>query len=371
MRKILLLALTLAVVGIVSAALLTGVNNWTAPVIADRQHAEYFQAVKEYFPTVDSSETVEFEGDSYDLIYDGSGALLGVVGTIGQDGYEGTITYNLVVNRAGEITGLRIVSHTETPGIGCVIEEPGFQGQFIGKTFEDPIQAGADVDIVSGATISTAAIIGSIRRSIADVAVNFLGIEADILDITAVPDGTYQGTGNGFLGDIVVEVTVKDGRIIAIEVLEQEETPTYFVDAYPLIPERIIEEQSLAVDTQTGATASAEGIMEAVRNALEKALTLDINAVPDGVYQGSGSGLMGNIVVEVTVAGGKITAIEVLEHGETPSYFEDAYPATPDRIIEAQNLDVDTTSGATASSEGIIGAVRDALEKALAAGGEE
>lgn len=272
MREILRLALTLAVVGIVSAVLLTGVNNWTAPIIAERREAEYFQAVKEYFPNVEDFETILFEGDAYDLIYDGSGELLGVVATIGQDGYDGTITYNLVVNRAGEIIGIRIINHTETPGIGDIIEKPGFQKQFIGKTFEDPLTAGVDVDTVSGATVSTSAMIGSIRRVAAVVAFNFLNIEEDIFDITAVPDGIYTGTGSGLMGDIEVQVTVEGGKITAIEVLQHSETPTYLVDAYPEIPNRIIKEQRLEVDTRTGATASGDGIVGAVRDALEKAL---------------------------------------------------------------------------------------------------
>ncbi len=271
MHKILRLALTLAVVGIISAALLTVVNNWTEPIIAERRAAEYFQAVKEYFPAVQDSETIEFEGDVYELIYDGSGELLGVVATIGQDGYDGIITYNLVVNREGEIIGVRVISHTETPGIGDIIEKPEFQNQFMGKTFEDPLTAGDDVDTYSGATVSTSAMIGSIRRITAVVAFNFLGMEEDIFDITAVPDGTYQGTGNGLMGAIVVEVTVEGGKITAIEVLEQSETPTYFVEAYPEIPNRVIEAQRLEVDTRTGATASGEGIVGAVRDALEKA----------------------------------------------------------------------------------------------------
>lgn len=272
MRDILRLALTLAVVGIVSALLLTVVNGWTWPVITERREAEYFQAVKEYFPDVENFETVEYEGDQYDLIYNRSGRMLGVVGTIGQDGYDGVITYNLVVNREGEITGIRVISHSETPGLGDVITKPEFQNQFIGKTFEDPIRDGEDVDSVSGATVSTSAMIGSIRSALAAVAANFLEIEEDIFEITAVPDGTYTGIGKGLMGDIMVEVTVTGGVITAIEVLEQEETPTYFVDAYPEIPDRIIAEQKLEVDTRTGATRSAEGIVDAVRDALEKAL---------------------------------------------------------------------------------------------------
>lgn len=268
MRDILRLALTLAVVGIVSAALLTGVNSWTEPIIAERQLEEYLQTVKEYFPDAADFKTEEYEGDLYDLVYDQDGNLLGIVGTITQDGYGGPIVYNLIVNKHGEIAGIRVINHAETPGIGDIITKPEFQNQFIGKFYNDL----EGIDAVSGASVSTTAMIDSIKRIAAAVAVTFLGETEDLFDITAVPDGTYEGSGSGLMGDITVAVTVEDGKITAIELLENSETPTYFVNAYPVIPDLIIAEQKLEVDTRTGATASGEGIVAAVRNALENAL---------------------------------------------------------------------------------------------------
>ena len=63
-----------------------------------------------------------------------------------------------------------------------------------------------------------------------------------------------------------------EGGIIPDQGRAQSETPTYFAESYPLIPERIMAEQSLDIDTKTGATMSAEGIVAAVRDALQKAL---------------------------------------------------------------------------------------------------
>ncbi len=275
MRNILRLSLTLAAVGILSAVLLTGIHNVTAPIIAERQEAEYRQALEYYFPGFTSYDSERIDDDYFDLIYDHSDNMMGIMATVGQQGYDGTITYNLALDSSGEIIGVRVVSHTETPGIGDIITTDAFNDQFIGKSFEDPIVAGDDVDVVSGATISTAAMINSIRRVIAVVAVNFLGVEADEIDITAVPDGTYRGTAPGFIGPITVDVEVAGGEIVGIDIVEQEETSTYFVESYPLIPDRIIEEQSLEIDTQTGATSSANGIVEAVMNALTGALNND------------------------------------------------------------------------------------------------
>ncbi len=373
MRNILKLSITLALVAILSAVLLTGVHNLTAPIIAERIEAEYREALELFFPDIAGYESVEVGEDLFDLIYNDGDDLIGIMGTIHQPGYDGTITYNLAMDESGKIIGMRVVSHSETPGIGDVITTESFQEQFVGKNYEDPIVAGDDVDVITGATVSTSAMINSIRNITGVVAQNFLGVEAVEINIAEVPDGVYEGTAPGFIGPIVVSVEVAGGEIIGIEVLEQEETATYFVESYPLIPERIVEAQSLDVDTQTGATNSANGIVAAVENALlaalgldvetpeEEAVEVDINAVADGVYQGSGEGFYGPITVEVEVAGGEIISIAVLEQDETPDYYPNSYPLIPERIIEEQSLDIDTATGATFSARGIVEAVTNAL----------
>jgi Na+-translocating ferredoxin:NAD+ oxidoreductase subunit G len=271
-REVLKLSITLAVVGLVAAALLTGVNNVTAPIIIERQLAEYRQALELFFPEVESFESQQLGEDKFDLVYDSSDRLIGVMSTVGQQGYDGTILYNLALDGEGKIVGLRIISHSETPGVGDVITTESFQDQFIGKGYDDPLTAGEDVDTVSGATISSSAMITSIRRVVGVVAENFLGYEALVIVISAVPDGVYQGSAPGLGGPITVEVEVSGGLITRIDVLEHSETPTYYIESYPLIPERIIAEQSLDIDTQTGATLSAKGIVEAVEAALAAAL---------------------------------------------------------------------------------------------------
>ena len=87
-------------------------------------------------------------------------------------------------------------------------------------------------------------------------------------------------------------------------------------------------------------------------------------AYSDGIYQGSAAGFGGDIVVEVTVKDGNIAKIDILSHdGEDDEYFNNAKSLTED-ILAAQSTDVDTVSGATYSSNGIIGAVNNALEEA-------
>ncbi len=269
MRDVLRLSITLAVVAIISAALLTGMHNITEPVIQERQQREYLEALESFFPEIDEFETEEIGDHRYDLVYDQDGEKLGVMATAKTQGYEGTITYNLAVDNNAEIIGIRIISHSETPGIGDVITTDNFQDQFIGKSFEDPIEAGEDVDTVSGATLSTGAMIGSIRRTVTAIGENFLDMQRRAFDFEDLEDGIYRGSTEGTYGELVVEVEFRDGRIEAVEVVEQNETEAYFVDAYPEIPQRIVAEQKLEIDLETGATLSADRIIAAVKNALE------------------------------------------------------------------------------------------------------
>jgi len=103
----------------------------------------------------------------------------------------------------------------------------------------------------------------------------FVGCSAPAEDTTvedntvSYTDGTYEGVGNGFKGDIKVSVEVADGKITNIEVLEQDETPGMGDVAIEEVAQNIIDAQSTEVEIVSGATGSSNGTIEAVENALE------------------------------------------------------------------------------------------------------
>ena len=80
----------------------------------------------------------------------------------------------------------------------------------------------------------------------------------------------------------------------------------------------------------------------------------------DGVYKGTGTGYAGNITVSVQIKDKQIVSIDILSSSDDEAFFSRA-KAVIDKIIEGQTLDVDTVSGATFSSRGIISAVKNAL----------
>lgn len=83
-----------------------------------------------------------------------------------------------------------------------------------------------------------------------------------------------------------------------------------------------------------------------------------------GTYTGVGAGRNGDITVAVTVNENTIQAIQIVHHDETPGISDGAIADIPAAIVATQSLGVDSVSGATVSSEGIVAAVADAIAKA-------
>lgn len=199
-------------------------------------------------------------------------------------------------------------------------------------------------------------------------------------------DGVYKGTGTGYAGEITVAVQIKDKQIVAIDILSSSDDAAFFKRAQAVI-DKIIEGQTLEVDTVSGATYSSRGIISAVKNALtgEKdsgttgqsqsgsgaaagsstsvATVEDPAAYKDGTYYGTGTGFGGTLKVKVEISGGKITSIQIMENQDGSEYISKA-SALINTIIQNQSTNVDTVSGATYSSVGIIQAVRNALSQA-------
>ncbi|RGH16053.1 FMN-binding protein [Ruminococcus sp. AF12-5] len=199
-------------------------------------------------------------------------------------------------------------------------------------------------------------------------------------------DGVYKGTGTGYAGEITVAVQIKDKQIVAIDILSSSDDAAFFKRAQAVI-DKIIEGQTLEVDTVSGATYSSRGIISAVKNALtgEKdsgttgqsqsgsgaaagsstsvAVVEDPSAYKDGTYYGTGTGFGGTLKVKVEISGGKITSIQIMENQDGSEYISKA-SALINTIIQNQSTNVDTVSGATYSSVGIIQAVRNALSQA-------
>lgn len=149
-----------------------------------------------------------------------------------------------------------------------------------------------------------------------------------------------------------LQITELTDRVSALEE-QQKEILTALEDAAKAQEEARAaadsSSQKTDTDNETGsgdAAASGEGVYK------------------DGTYTGEAQGFGGTIQVQVTLSGDEITDIQVTSApGEDAAYLSQG-EGVISSIISAQSTDVDTVSGATFSSTGIINAVVDALGKA-------
>ena len=85
-------------------------------------------------------------------------------------------------------------------------------------------------------------------------------------------DGVWEGTGQGFGGDIILQVSVEDHKITKVEIQSaQGEDPEYLSMAKKLLSEIVDAQTADGLDTITGATFSSKGILAAAKKALEDA----------------------------------------------------------------------------------------------------
>lgn len=325
------------------------------------------------------------------------------------NGYGGKVTVNVTVSKK-TMTAIDIVS---APG-----ETDSFFQRAKGVIDEMLTAQSTDVDVVSGATYSSNGIIGAVKNALfgtesnnatAANAGNAAGSAPSVSKVSESgtwKDGTYTGSGKGFGGTISVKVTVKDGKISAIDVTSASgETASYFSKTKGIIP-KMISGQTTNVDAASGATYSSNGIITAVRNALSKAETgksstkkkkkknkknkkknsgsnsnnnnnniaAPAEGYEDGTYTGSAacSGEQFkeySVTANVTIKNGKISAVEISSTAKGTNLKQfmsrDEIKNLPSLIVSKNGTSgVDAVSGATYSSHAIFNAVNDALSKA-------
>ena len=178
------------------------------------------------------------------------------------NGYGGKVTVNVTVSKK-TMTAIDVVS---APG-----ETDSFFQRAKGVIDEMLTAQSTDVDVVSGATYSSNGIIGAVKNALFGTesnnatAANAGNAGGSVPSVSKVSesgtwkDGTYTGSGKGFGGTISVKVTVKDGKISAIDVTSASgETASYFSKAKGIIP-KMISGQTTNVDAASGAGASGAG----------------------------------------------------------------------------------------------------------------
>ncbi|MBU3075488.1 4Fe-4S binding protein [Clostridium estertheticum] len=127
-----------------------------------------------------------------------------------------------------------------------------------------------------------------------------------------------------------------------------------------------LKNSGLATVSNTTTTTDSSSRTASTEDTSTKTATTS-NTYKDGTYTGSGSGFHGGTTqMSVTIKNNKITKVETVSNGDTPDFYARAESTIISQIISTQSTTVDTVSGATYSSEGIISATQEALSKAKA-----
>ncbi|MBQ9014531.1 MAG: FMN-binding protein [Firmicutes bacterium] len=188
-------------------------------------------------------------------------------------GFKSTIKVKVVI-KDGKIASIDVVSHGDDAAY--FNRAKALLGRIV-------LKQTTNVDTVSGATYSSTGLIKAVRNALAKAekkdkkSQNKKKTKKKKTEPAAgkagqfpYPDGTYEGTAEGFCSDITVAVTLKNKTITSITVVSQDEDEEFFSRALAVL-KSIVKAQSTKVDVVSGATYSSNGLINATINALKVA----------------------------------------------------------------------------------------------------
>ena len=164
---------------------LSAFNAHTMPFIQENERQYTLRSIKKAIPGTDKPNPCAETAPGFDnrpdqdavcvqgtTVYRGrhNGELKGVaVVAQGDKAYSGTITCLIGLSLDGKVTGVEVLKHAETPGLGAKIEACSWRRQLVGKGPADMVwkvvKDGGDVDQISGATISSRSMIDAVEKA--------------------------------------------------------------------------------------------------------------------------------------------------------------------------------------------------------------
>ena len=178
----------------------------------------------------------------------------------------------------GKLTEVTAVGESETQGVGSNAIDL-MPGRMVAEN-------SVEVDGVSGATLTSTAILSAAKDALAQSGVTLTAQEAAKVEQHMTP-GTYYGEAYGKwkkgdsegarfgspkeISPTRVAVTVDETSILSVVVESSDDTPGFIEDCMTILPEEIVTYQSVAVDVVAGATLTSQAVLSAARQALEEA----------------------------------------------------------------------------------------------------
>lgn len=156
--------LVLTVIALLSAGALAATYGWTAPILEEQARQRQIAAIAEVIPPFDNApnEEVQIAGEHEDIrIFPGrnQGNSVGAAVQLTTNaGYGGPIDVMVGFAPDGTVTGITILRHQETPGLGARITDSAFRDQYTGQV----LSVDFEVDSITAATISSRAVTGAV-----------------------------------------------------------------------------------------------------------------------------------------------------------------------------------------------------------------
>lgn len=314
MKENLKLGATLLVITAIAGLILAFAFDVTRAPIEARKKAEQAEAMK---VVLDGDDFQLIEGKTADNVLEAyeakkGGNAAGYVVKVKTSGYGGEIQMLVGIDADTKVSGIQILSLSETPGLGSKVkDDPSFAEQFKGLSAEGNISLGSDISGISGATISSGAVTAGVNTAIDFYNTAILGNEApaevpldenspllpavleagsftasdvavsgNILAVFEADNGGYvlNVSTEGYAGEMEMLVGINaDGTVTGIDLHKHDETPSLGANAKddPAFAEQF---KGLTVDGElavseieaiSGATITSEGVVNGVNTAVE------------------------------------------------------------------------------------------------------
>ncbi len=179
LKEILRVGVILFAITALSALVLATVNSVTAPVIAannEKKQAEAMGVVMSLATEFEQIQNEPTDDKYFGNVYKAkneAGEVIGYVALVSPNGYGGEISMVVGVNPDLTVSGIDVISHSETAGLGAKCDTEEFKAQFAGKTQGvEVIKNGASensIDAISSATITSKAVTSGVNAALETV----------------------------------------------------------------------------------------------------------------------------------------------------------------------------------------------------------
>lgn len=274
--------IVLTVICVVAAVLLAATNLMTKDVIQENANRAKYETLTAMMPAAK-----DFEEQESGIIIgkDAGGQVVGYALAAVTQGFGGEVETTVCALPDGTIGGISVggSNFAETAGLGARAKEPEFQAQFAGKSAPVALtKDGGEIDALSGATITSRAVIKGVNQAMEGIAAE-AGFEvASTSTAEHLGEGKYAATAQGFGGPVKVFLTVDENKTItAIEIGDNQFNETEYLGERALEPAfqaqfigKTIPMTIGDIDALTGATITTNAVIEA------------INMISDGLDKG-------------------------------------------------------------------------------------